>query len=91
MLLSVRFGWLYVLGFARFNSIVTKRLASQGITIKGSGLVKAKMAKAIANNGNINMLKMPPHAAAKDKQLQQRAEKKGLKRQVRQGQCRSRG
>lgn len=37
---------------SRFNSIITKRLAQQGITIKGSGLVKAKMAKAIAANGN---------------------------------------
>ena len=65
----------------RFNSIVTKRLASQGITIKGSGLVKAKMAKAIANNGNINVLKLP-RTDAKDKQ-HQRADRKGTKRQVR--------
>lgn len=64
----------------RFNSIVTKRLASQGITIKGSGLVKAKMAKAIANNGNINILRTP-HGEIN---TQRRAEKRGLKGQVRE-------
>ena len=43
-------------------------------------MVKAKMAKAIANNGNINVLKLP-HKGIKDRQ-QQRAEKKGIKRHV---------
>ncbi|CAM9839869.1 unnamed protein product [Ectocarpus sp. 13 AM-2016] len=54
-----------------FNSIITKRLASQGISVKGSGLMKANMAKDLAANGTLSHSMNILKSADKEKLQQQ--------------------
>lgn len=61
----------------RFNSIITKRLASQGISVKGSGLMKANMAKDLAANGTLSHSMNILKSADKEKLLQQQRRQQG--------------
>ncbi|CAM9754335.1 unnamed protein product [Ectocarpus sp. 6 AP-2014] len=69
----------------RFNSIITKRLASQGISVKGSGLMKANMAKDLAANGTLSHSMNILKSADKEKLQQQ------LQRQQRSGKDSAKG